>query len=51
MSAGLADADASNERLVREHLLQNRASNAKFRGLKHVFDRRSGRRYGRRVFV
>ncbi len=28
---------ASNERLVREHLLQNRAANAKFRGLKNMF--------------
>jgi len=31
------DSDASNEKLVREHLLQNRASNAKFRGLKNMF--------------
>ncbi|MGL5359125.1 MAG: 6-phosphogluconolactonase [Shewanella sp.] len=28
---------ASNERLVRAHLLQNRAANAKFRGLKNMF--------------
>ncbi|MCE9687676.1 6-phosphogluconolactonase [Shewanella sp. AS16] len=32
-----ADAQDSNERLVREHLLQNRAANAKFRGLKNMF--------------
>lgn len=32
-----AESDDSNERLVREHLLQNRASAAKFRGLKNMF--------------
>lgn len=31
------ESDDSNERLVREHLLQNRASAAKFRGLKNMF--------------
>ncbi|WP_434926038.1 6-phosphogluconolactonase [Shewanella sp. HL-SH4] len=32
-----ADEKDSNERLVREHLLQNRAASAKFRGLKNMF--------------
>lgn len=31
------DEKDSNERLVREHLLQNRAANAKFRGLKNMY--------------
>ncbi|MCL1065588.1 6-phosphogluconolactonase [Shewanella olleyana] len=33
-----AEANDSNERLVREHLLQNRAASAKFRGLKNMFE-------------
>lgn len=32
-----AEDQDSNERLVREHLLQNRAASAKFRGLKNMF--------------
>ncbi|MCL1142515.1 6-phosphogluconolactonase [Shewanella gaetbuli] len=32
-----SDEKDSNERLVREHLLQNRAASAKFRGLKNMF--------------
>ncbi|QFU22675.1 6-phosphogluconolactonase [Shewanella eurypsychrophilus] len=32
-----AESDDSNERLVRTHLLQNKAVNAKFRGLKNMF--------------
>ncbi|NKF50690.1 6-phosphogluconolactonase [Shewanella sp. WXL01] len=32
-----SDEKDSNERLVRENLLQNRAANAKFRGLKNMF--------------
>ncbi|MCL1063139.1 6-phosphogluconolactonase [Shewanella benthica] len=31
------DSDASNEKLVRTHLLQNKAHTAKFRGLKNMF--------------
>lgn len=31
------DSDDSNEKLVRAHLLQNKAANAKFRGLKNMF--------------
>jgi 6-phosphogluconolactonase len=32
-----ADENDSNERLVRQHFLQNRAASAKFRGLKNMF--------------
>ncbi len=32
------ESDDSNENLVREHLLQNRAASAKFRGLKNMFN-------------